>query len=458
MTITNLLKYSKVCNDDDRFADVLKVTEDVYDGPSAIVAKPTRFGFTSSMSKIAEVRNDKLLMIQPTNKINETVKKAAPSAIPIYGHKHCEYFIEHNDPFLSNLPISLPRICPRIGGCEEFPECDLTRSWYESTPVLTINYQKFIAVMFGYSPTDKSEISLLREQFKTRDHIMFDESHIISLENSPSVDINYDMKSIIPIKYENLRKVYYDFCDLAREICNDDIINQLKETKNYLKSESFLSFPCDNANAIGMTEQTQAFSDLKRIASERALLKFSEDDIKYLMNVITLMTCRSVTANLITSSKGDTYSIKGKPTENSPTIKNAIKLFLKDICPNAKVFFVSGTQFEKYPGMFSEIAGRELANVCVPDIKHTNAKMTIVPDTWTYSSVVIAGKDLSGTQDKRIKDQILDIMAKEPGQPIYIICFNRKLQEKIVKRRRRTPLQADGASEASPHKDSTTRI
>jgi hypothetical protein len=27
-----------------------------------------------------------------------------------------------------------------------------------------------------------------------------------------------------------------------------------------------------------------------------------------------------------------------------------------------------------------------------------------------------------------------------------------------VKRRRRTPLQADGASEASPHKDSTTRI
>ena len=28
----------------------------------------------------------------------------------------------------------------------------------------------------------------------------------------------------------------------------------------------------------------------------------------------------------------------------------------------------------------------------------------------------------------------------------------------IVKRRRRTPLQADGASEASPHKDSTTRI
>ena len=201
--MTSLQKYIKVYDDADKFADVLEVTEDVYDGPSAIVAKPTRFGFTSSMSKIAEVRNDKLLMIQPTNKINETVKKAAPSAIPIYGHKHCKYFIEHNDPFLSDLPISLPGICPRIGGCEEFPECDLTRSWYESTPVLTINYQKFIAVMFGYSPTDKSEISLLREQFKTRDHIMFDESHIISLENSPSVDINYDMKSIIPIKYEN---------------------------------------------------------------------------------------------------------------------------------------------------------------------------------------------------------------------------------------------------------------
>jgi hypothetical protein len=99
------------------------------------------------------------------------------------------------------------------------------------------------------------------------------------------------------------------------------------------------------------------------------------------------MTCRQITINLVTSSTGDTYSVKGKPTENSPTIKNAIRLFLKDICPNANVFFVSGSQFEKYPGMFSEIAGRELAKVCVPDIKQTNAKMTIVPDSWTYSSV-----------------------------------------------------------------------
>ncbi len=63
--MTSLLKYSKVYSDDDRFADVLKVTEDVYDGPSAIVAKTTRFGFTTSVTKIAETHQDKLLLIAP---------------------------------------------------------------------------------------------------------------------------------------------------------------------------------------------------------------------------------------------------------------------------------------------------------------------------------------------------------------------------------------------------------
>jgi hypothetical protein len=208
------------------------------------------------------------------------------------------------------------------------------------------------------------------------------------------------------------------------------MIKELDETRDHCRSEAFLSFPYENAAAISTEALTYAYAELRRLAKARTALHFSDDDIRFLKDVISVMTCRSVTVNLVTSSTGDTYSIKGKPTENSPTIKNAIRLFLKDICPNAKVFFVSGSQFEKYPGMFNDIAGRKLANVCVPDVKQNNSKMTIVPDTWTYSSVA---STKSGTQDKRIKEQILDVMAKEPSKPIYIICFNRKLQEKIIK-------------------------
>jgi len=431
MKTINLLNYAKASNDNDIWADVLEAVEKIYDGPSAIIAKPTRFGFTTSMAKIAETRNNKLLIVKPTNKINETVKKAAPSTIPIFGHKYCQILAQISDKLLLDLPISLPSVCPRVGGCEEFPDCDLTKSWYESSSVRTLNYQKLVALMFGYNPSKISEISLLLEMLKDVEIVMFDESHEISLENSPSSDLNYSIKNI-PIEFESLRKVYFNFCELVQELFEDDIISELDKTKNYLKSESFLSFRYENTRIADRSLQTQAFSELKCLAKQRTSLKFSDDDIKYLVDVISVMTCQRITANLITSSAGDNYLVTGKPTDYSPTIKNAIKLFLKEVCPNAKVFFVSGSQFEKYPGMFSEIVDRELANICVPDVKSNNSKLTIIPDTWEYGTAIIKGIDRSGKNDDRIKNQITDILIEHPAEPIYIICFNKKLQAKII--------------------------
>jgi hypothetical protein len=427
--MTSLLKYSKVYSDDDKFADVLKVTEDVYDGPSAIVAKTTRFGFTTSVTKIAETHQDKLLLVAPTNKIFETVMAAYPSALIIPGHKYCKWILDHIDELVLEIGVPLPDVCPRVGACDYNPDCQMHRAWYESAWVRAMTYHKLLTLVFVYSPGRTSEIALLREMLKDVGTVMFDESHIISLENSPSADLNYTIKNI-PIDFINLRKIYSDYLDLCHKLYNDQMIKELDETRDHCKSEAFLSFPYENATAISTEALTYAYAELRRLAKARTALHFSDDDIRFLKDVLSVMTCRNITINLVTSSTGDTYSIKGKPTENSPTIKNAIKLFLKDICPNAKVFFVSGSQFEKYPGMFNDIAGRKLANVCVPDVKQNNSKMTIIPDTWTYSSVA---STKSGTQDKRIKEQILDVITKEPGQPIYIMCFNRKLQEKIKK-------------------------
>ena len=433
--MTSLLKYSKVYSDDDKFADVLKVTEDVYDGPSAIVAKTTRFGFTTSVTKIAETRQDKLLLIAPTNKIFETVIAASPSALTIPGHKYCKWILDHIDELVLEIGVPLPDVCPRVGACDYNPDCEMHRAWYESAWVRAMTYHKLLTLVFVYSPSKTSEIALLRDMLKDVGIVMFDESHILSLENSPSADLNYTIKSI-PIDFINLRKIYSDYLELCHKLYNDQMIKELDETRDHCRSEAFLSFPYEN-NAIISTEAlTYAYAELRRLAKARTAFHFSDDDIRFLKDVISVMTCRNITINLVTSSTGDTYSIKGKPTENSPTIKNAIKLFLKDICPNAKVFFVSGSQFEKYPGMFSEIAGRKLAKVCVPDIKHTNAKMTIIPDTWTYSALA---STKSGDQLKKIKEQILVIVAKHPNEPIYIICFNRKIQEKIIKMKLELP-------------------
>ena len=82
---------------------------------------------------------------------------------------------------------------------------------------------------------------------------------------------------------------------------------------------------------------------------------------------------------------------------------------------------------------------------------------------------------------KRSKEKLKAVVYSDEGGEIKILCEKTVDQDELdldlkmktkdlpetvkfavvpdeVKRRRRTPLQADGASEASPHKDSTTRI
>jgi hypothetical protein len=426
------MKYVKVKdNIHDDWSDVSEKVEKVYDGPSAIVAKPTRLGFTSIIAKIAEMRNDNLLIITPTNKIKETILKACPSALPIFGHKGCKWLQDHIEELVLEIGAPLPGICPRIGACDYNPNCEMHRAWHEDACVRMLTYSKLETLMYVYSPSKTSEIALLRERLKNTTTVMCDESDIISLESSPSVDLNYTIKNI-PEDFINIRKIYSDYCELCHKLYNDQMIKTLDATKDHCKTEAFLSFPYENYAIINTEVLTYAYAELRRLANARAAFHFSDDDIRFLKDVISVMTCRSITINLVTSNNGATYSIKGKPTANSPTIRNAISLFLKQVCPTAKVFFVSGSQFEKYPGMFSEIADRELAHICVPDVKQNNSKMTIVPDTWKYSSVVINGKDFSGTQDKRIKEKIMNVLAMHSNEPIYIICFNKMLQVKIL--------------------------
>ena len=426
MKTPNLLSYFG----SGEWADVKKAVEKIYDGPDAVVSKTTRLGFTTSMTMIADERGDKLLHVKPTNKINETIKKAAPSMIAVYGHKHCQLLADQEDPLLLELPLSLPGVCPRgPGGCEEYPDCDMTRSWFETANVRTLSYQKLVAIIYGYNATD-SEIAFLRGMLNDVKIILFDESHTISLENSPTADLNYTLLSI-PQGFETLNQIYGWFGDLTREIQENGTIDRIKDSRDLLKSDAFLSIWQSNTHIVHANEQSYAFAELKALAKQRSRYNISEDAIKFLLNVISLMSCSDVTANLTITGTGDKWSIKGKPTYMSPTWKNAIKVFLQNICPRAKVFFVSGTQFEKYPGMFSEIANRRLEYICLPDVKQNNSKMIIIPDTWTYSSVA---DQKNGSQLKRILEGILDILADHPCDPIYVVCATIKLQQQITKK------------------------
>jgi hypothetical protein len=425
MKTPNLLSYFG----SGEWGDVKKAVEKVYDGPDAVIAKPTRFGFTTTILKIAEERGDKILLVQPTNKINETAKKAVPDTLPIYGHKYCRLLVEREDPLLLDLGIlPLPGVCPRgAGGCNEYPDCNLTRAWFETACVRTISYQKLVTLMFGYNPKE-SEAALLQDQLKDLDIIICDESHLISSESPPSVDMCY--KSLeIPPEFETLNHIYNKFKDLIFKLRENDTIGQIKALS--LAKDSYLAIPHQITGIVQSTMLTYAFTELRKLAKQRATYSISDDDMKFLSAMISVMSCGEQTTCLTKTGSGDKWTIKGKPTYMSPTWENAIRRFLHLVCPKAKVFFASGTQYERSPGFYEGIVGKSLEYVCLPDVKHTNSMMTIIPDKWTYSAVA---DQKSGTQNKRIVENILDILAAHPCDPIYAINFNTKLQERIVKK------------------------
>jgi len=417
----------------DKWNDVKSEVEKILDGPSAIVSKTTRLGFTTSASMRASEKKFRLLHVKPTNKINETLEKASDDFIPIYGHKRCQLLQDEEEDLLLELPLSLPGECPRgPGGCDKYPECDMTRAWFEKAAVESMSYQKLVTLAFSTVYNKDSEAARIRSQLNDVDIVLLDESHEISMDNVPAVEMGLGAVSRLPPEFEYLFDVQQKFMALRDMIREERAIELIEEIrKNSKLSEAYLTQWYPNENAINNETLTYAFCDLRKLARNRASFGIKDDDIRLLFNIVSLMSCNEITLNLVRTSHGDVWSIKGRPNNTSPTWRNAIRIFLRDVCPQAKVFFVSGTQFEKYPGMFQEIAGRPLANICMKDVKRNNSKMTIFPGKWSYSSTIMPGKNPHTGDTKRAKQEILDILVKHPGEPVYIICFNIMVYNRI---------------------------
>ena len=70
-------------------SDILDAIRSVLSGPSAIVSKVTRLGFTTSAAAIAKAEGSKILIVGPTKKIStDTVRGADGGTLIAYGHSH----------------------------------------------------------------------------------------------------------------------------------------------------------------------------------------------------------------------------------------------------------------------------------------------------------------------------------------------------------------------------------
>jgi hypothetical protein len=393
-------------------SDILDAIRSVLSGPSAIVSKVTRLGFTTSAAAIAKAEGSKILIVGPTKKIStDTVRGADGGTLIAYGHSHCLKLQKNfaHDPFMEKLPLSLPSPCP----CEEHPECDLTNAWFESAPVRAMTYAKLTSLML----VDSDESSYIKEQLSDLDVVVFDESHRISLPAPPMVDLDYSPERMLQ-GFEALREIYSRFLKLKQTLYEDLVCKSIEDDLEYAGTNCRLARLVNNSYDVPSLKLRAAFSELIKLARQRKKLNYSEPDILFLKDLCSVMADRELCVSFVRGSEGDRWLLVG--THNVE--QNAIKSFLKEVCPNAKAFFVSGTQFESRPRLFEELADRKLESVCVPDVKDNNSSMTIYADSWKADTINL------GPKMEDICRRIRDISELENGAPIYLATINTKMK------------------------------
>jgi hypothetical protein len=165
---------------------------------------------------------------------------------------------------------------------------------------------------------------------------------------------------------------------------------------------------------------------LERLAKNRCKLGVSDEDILHLARICSLMSNALVCVNFLRTSDGDKIYISGQ----KGILKASLRTFIANVCPKAKVFFVSGTQFN-LNNTYEFIANRTLENVIVPDVKNTNSKMTLYPDTWQVDSI-------NFSKDPTVVPRIVDAIKKHcddnKGQRVVVFLLSSKFLPNIIRR------------------------
>jgi len=94
--------------------------------------------------------------------------------------------------------------------------------------------------------------------------------------------------------------------------------------------------------------------------------------------------------------------------------------------PHAAHVYSSATLIEPFPEFFEGLSGKVVKDVVFPDLRNTNARMSIYPDTWRLSS-----HNFSRSLD-RIVARIVEIC--KAGESVYILAPNSR-KAKVIERK-----------------------
>ena len=354
-------------------ADRVSAADKILKMGNVAVCKPTRAGFTTSAVIAAERRGLRTLIVAPTrNILNRTVRltvrrnNGIPCDIP--GNRICRYVQEQiqKDPLLEQLPIMKDAKCD---DCEDYDRCPVTEiERVNDFTTACITYAKLESVMLSTSDSSK----FIREQFASIDVIVLDEAHLLSLPNLPQVD--FDKHIAIPDQYCSLKMLHnkwWDLLDENRDFARDIEFFTEQNPQHYTGLHIYTHY------SPKWEEISKLWGELIDLAENRVDWGISDEDILDLRDIIAIMSGSTATISYISSNDCGRMVVTGSQNRNY----HALKRFLTEVAPKAQVIFVSGTLVERLPGFFSELSGRDIANVIFPDLNNTNSIMVIHPST-----------------------------------------------------------------------------
>ncbi|WMW25953.1 hypothetical protein RE474_04330 [Methanolobus sediminis] len=434
-------------NQDKRIATAYNLLNAYQEG-SYLVHKTTRAGCTTALVAESLNREERFLVVVPTNKIAD--KTVTEDSIKYSDRDTCNVIrIPSNHaclknqelceqyPDLNKLPIlPVAESCPE---CENYYSCPVTQILHEhmSCDGIALTYQKLVALMMASSsrPNTTAE-QVLRNIFRIHNAV-FDEVHEIQYGRSTGMTIYNDSRKegkwldtarYLPLMedFEHIRKTVVAFGMLMGEA---DVQNAVMQTYNNAADDNYYRHKlsktlkncyCDMGGENSTKFIMAVYSDIIKLTITRKDYDLSMLDVLDLYKVMNIVMSEQVVIHGIR----DRGAIKIMMVAVDRLFTDMLRSFIMSIQNKAKrTLLTSATicshDYDQY--FMGKARPHDITFGTGGDPMETNSKMLILADSKKYGSI---GRNSRYNKKHEILDRISTLLALYGDEDCTIITLS----------------------------------
>jgi hypothetical protein len=447
------LRVQQGSNIDKRSLAAYEIFEDYQNG-NLLVHKTTRAGATSSLFAESLNRFEKVLALEPTNKIAaETIVSDVKnicevenvSIVRVVSNQYCIYnqdLIEKY-PDLEKLPV-LP-LAESCEDCNNYNKCPVTEIFRKpNTEGIVLTYHKLAALLIASRTRPNSTAEKVLENLRKAENVILDEVHELQYGHKESVNVydevqgetwNLERYECLP---EKPFKWIHEVIKRMRVLKEDqDLKIMIHEVKGGAEDSDFWKkhlvkrkinplFELGNSEkqneaiAVGTLQEV---IDLTKVRNDYGL---SIEDILKIYKMMALVIGTAITVSAIK----DRGTIRVNLSCVDDTFLNMVKTFVMSMQKNSKRIIMTSATICSFDYSKFFIGGVKPKNILFGengDPLNTNSKMLILADNKKYNAI----GDRSRYQKRgEILSRVIEILDYCEGKEVLIVTLNKK--ESIV--------------------------